>query len=90
MLKVDTGLGLFAGNISSNAQIENVKVLNSTINIDSGCHFGINNYFIGLVCGVGDPNALDQAEIECKVTGENPEQLTVTVDGNEVTVVEAE
>ena len=90
MLKVDTGLGLFAGNISSNAQIENVKVLNSTINIDSGCHFGINNYFIGLVCGVGDPGVIDQAEIECKVTGDNPEQLSIAIDGNEVTVVEAE
>jgi len=90
MLKVDTGLGLFAGNISNNAQISNVKVLNGTINIDSGCHFGINNYFIGLVCGVGDPNVVDEASIVCKVTGDNPENLIVSVEGNEVTVVEAE
>ncbi len=90
MLKVDTGLGLFAGNISSSAQINGVKILNSTMNIDSGCHFGLNNYFIGLVCGVGNHDVVEQAEITCSVIGENPEKLLITVEGNEVTVNEAE
>lgn len=90
MLKVDTGLGLFAGNISSNAQISNVKILNSKMNIDSGCHFGINNYFIGLVCGVGNPDVIEEAEITCSVVGDNPELLIITTEGNEVLVSEAE
>ncbi len=90
MLKVDTAIGLFAGNVSKDASISNIKILNGSINIDSGCHFGINNYFIGLVCGVGNPDVVEHAEITCNVTGDDPEQLVLSVEGNEVTVVEAE
>ncbi len=88
MLKVDTAIGLFAGTVSENAQINGVKVLNSTLSIDSGCHFGVNNYFIGLVCGVGNPDVLDSAEITCQVTGDDPAALSVAVEGNEVTVTQ--
>lgn len=90
MLKADTNFGLFAGTISDKAQIENVSVIDGRLLIDSGCRFGNNNYFIGLVCGMGDPTSLESVEITCQVTGDEPDKLIIAVDGNDVTVTEVD
>ncbi len=81
-----TSYGLFAGSISGTATISNVSVLNSTLQIDSNCYFGVDDYSIGLVCGMGDASVLTTADISCVATGDAPETVVITVDGNVVTV----
>ena len=83
---VGTSYGLFAGTISNDAEISNVKILNSTLKIDSSCYFGVDDYSIGLVCGMGNAAVVDKAEIDCVVVGDNPENLDVSVNGNTVTI----
>lgn len=81
-----TSYGLFAGTISKDAEINNVKIFNSTLKIDSSCYFGVDDYSIGLVCGMGNAAAVEKAEIDCVVVGDNPENLDVSVNGNTVTI----
>lgn len=86
---VGTSYGLFAGTISDTATISNVKILGSSLKIDTACYFGVDDYSIGLVCGMGNANVVDTAEITCEVVGKNPEKLNVIVNGNEVTIADA-
>lgn len=81
-----TSYGLFAGTISDTATISNVKVLNSTLQIDSDCYFGVDDYSIGLLCGMGNAGIIPDAQITCVVTGDEPESVKITVEGNDVTV----
>lgn len=81
-----TSYGLFAGTISDAAQISNVKILSSTLKIDSKCYFGVDDYTIGLLCGMGNANVIADAQISCEATGDNPQNVKITVTGNEVTV----
>ena len=81
-----TNYGLFAGTISDSAVITGTSVVNSTLYIDSDCYFGVDDYSIGLVCGMGNPAVLDTAEITCEAIGDAPETVVITVDGNDVTV----
>lgn len=83
---VGTNYGLFAGTISNDAEIDNVNILNSTLKIDSSCYFGVDDYSIGLVCGMGNAAVVDKAEIDCVVVGDNPENMDVSVNGNTVTI----
>jgi len=83
---VGTSYGLFAGTISANAAVNNVKILESTLCIDSSCYFGADDYTIGLVCGMGDHTAVSEADITCKAAGDEPESLSIKVNGNAVTV----
>lgn len=83
---VGTSYGLFAGTVSNEAQISNVKILASTLQIDTACYFGVDDYSIGLVCGMGNHSVIPDAEINCTVVGDAPESLSVTVDGNTVTI----
>lgn len=83
---VGTNYGLFAGTISNDAQIKNVSILNSTLKVDSSCYFGVDDYRVGLVCGMGNAAVVDKAEIDCVVVGDNPETIDVTVNGNAVTI----
>ena len=78
--------GLLAGTISDAAQISNVKILSSTLKIDSKCYFGVDNYTIGLLCGMGNADVIADAEISCEAAGSNPENVKITVNGNEVAV----
>jgi len=84
-----TNYGLLAGTVSAEAVLEQVKILNSALQIDSSCYFGVDDYSIGLVCGMGEV-ALSDAEITCSVVGDTPDRITVTVDGNKVTLTFAE
>ena len=81
-----TSFGLFSGTISEGARVEDVKILDSTLQVDSGCYFGVDDYTIGLVCGMGDPSLISDAEITCEAVGDNPESLILTVSGNDVAV----
>lgn len=78
--------GLLAGLADSNAALKNIQILNSTLQIDTGCTFLSGDYSIGLVCGGGEISGIDMSGISCVVVGENPEKLTVTVEGNTVTL----
>ena len=79
-----TSYGLLAGSISSGAALEGVQVHNSTLQIDSGCYFGVDDYVIGLLCGMGDPGGIDYSGISAAVVGDAPEKLLISVSGNEV------
>lgn len=81
-----TSYGLFAGTISDAAKLTNVKILSSKLRIDSKCYFGVDDYTIGLLCGMGNANVIADAQITCEATGNNPENVKITVSGNEVTV----
>ena len=83
---VGTSYGIFAGTISNEAVLSNIKLLNSTLQISTKSYFGVDNYMIGLVCGMGDATAVESANITCTVVGDNPETLNVTVNGNAVTL----
>lgn len=80
-----TNFGLLAGTISAGAALEHVTVAESTLQIDSSCYFGVDEYAIGLVCGMGDSDRVS-ADISCQVVGDMPDQIVATVDGNEVTL----
>ena len=82
---VGTNYGLLAGTISTDALLENVSITDSCLQIDSSCYFGVEEYAIGLVCGMGDPGRVS-AEISCQVVGDAPERITTAVEGNEITL----
>lgn len=81
-----TRYGLFAGTISDNATVENVSIADATLYIDSGCYFGGSDYVIGLVCGMGNSELIPDAQIDCKATGDAPENVKITLSGDQVTV----
>ena len=81
-----TSYGLFAGTISEGAVLTNVNIVNSKLQIDSGCYFGVNDYSIGLLCGSGNAALIPNAQITCVPSGDNPENVAITVEGNNVTV----
>lgn len=83
---VGTCYGLLAGTISKDSELENVEILDSILQIDSSCYFGADDYSIGLICGMGHPEKVETAEIQCVAAGDNPESLNITVSGNEVSV----
>ena len=83
---VGTCYGLLAGTISGDAKLSGVKVLSSTMMIDSGCYFGVDDYSIGLLCGMGNADVVPDAQITCTATGDNPEKVNIVVSGNTVTV----
>ena len=80
--------GLLAGTVSENAQLSNVAV-SGKVQIAWDAYFGTDDYVIGLLCGMGEPD-VDAAGITCEVVGENAETVTVTVDDGKVTLTKAE
>ena len=85
-----SAFGLFAGNISKDAKLENVKITSGKLQISGDCFWGNSDYSIGLLCGMGSFTAdngladIDFSGITCEATGEKP--ITITVDGNTVTI----
>lgn len=82
---VGANFGLLAGTISNDAVLEGVSITESCLQIDSASYFGVDEYVIGLVCGMGDPTRVN-ANITCQVVGDLPESIIATADGNEVTL----
>ncbi|MBO4937759.1 MAG: hypothetical protein J6C98_01990 [Oscillospiraceae bacterium] len=83
---VGTSFGLLAGTISESTVFTDVQILNSTLQIDSGCYFGTDDYVIGLLCGMGNSAALDYSGITCVAVGDNAASVQITVNGNDVSV----
>lgn len=86
---VDSCFGLLAGRITEGAELTNVQIRNSTLQIDSACYFGVSEYSIGLVCGIGDASAVTPADITCQVVGDDPDAFSAVVNGNTVIVAES-
>lgn len=84
-----TNYGLLAGTVSQGALLQNVKILSSALQIDSSCYFGVEDYSIGLVCGMGS-DVIPDAEISCSVVGDDPDRIQVSVEGHSVTLTFAE
>ncbi|MBR5264097.1 MAG: hypothetical protein IKV50_05310 [Clostridia bacterium] len=84
-----TNYGLLAGTISGDATLQSVQILSSALQIDSACYFGVEDYSIGLLCGMGS-DVIPDAEITCTVVGDNPDRITLTVDGKRVLLTFAE
>lgn len=80
-----TCYGLFAGTVSSEASISGVTIVNSTLQVDSGCYFGADDYSIGLVCGMGSAD-IDASGIATAGVGDHPENVQITVTGETVAV----
>lgn len=78
--------GLLAGTIAADATLNGVKIASGTLQIDSGCYFGADDYSIGLLCGMGDAAKVAYDNIRCQATGDAPDTVSITVDGNAVTV----
>ncbi len=83
---VGTSYGLFAGTLSKDAVISGVNITGSMLHINTACYFGVDDYSIGLVCGMGDASVIDTAEIGCSVVGDEPEKITVEISGNAVSI----
>ena len=80
-----TTYGLLAGSVSEQAACENVQILESALQIDSGCYFGTDDYTIGLVCAMGTTE-IDPSGITCRAVGDDPESVVITVNDTAVTV----
>ena len=80
-----TCYGLFAGTISGETTLENITIADSCLQIDSGCYFGVDDYTIGLLSGMGSAN-IDTSGITCQGSGDNAESVVLTVADGEVTV----
>ncbi|MBO5322693.1 MAG: hypothetical protein J6A88_01140 [Oscillospiraceae bacterium] len=80
-----TNYGLLAGTISEKATLTDVRIVGGVLQIDSSCYFGVEDYSIGLVCGMGDAGAVT-GDVTCKAVGDAPESLWIQVSGNSVTV----
>ncbi|MBQ4641000.1 MAG: hypothetical protein IJB47_00075 [Oscillospiraceae bacterium] len=80
--------GLLAGTVSEKAQLSNLSV-SGTVQIDADAYFGTDDYVIGLLCGMGQPD-VDTSDITCQVVGENAESVTVTVEDGKVTLTQTE
>ena len=77
--------GLFAGSISGETTLENITITNGILQIDSGCYFGVEDYTIGLLSGMGSAD-IDTSGILCQGCGDNAESVEITVTDGEVTV----
>ena len=84
--------GLLAGRVEDGAELKNVAIISSVIEINADtCYWATADFDIGLLCGTGsfaegsDLAAIDISGITCVKAGEKA--LTITIDGNSVTIV---
>ena len=82
-----TTYGLLCGTRSDAATLEGLTVTDSHLQIDSDAYFGTEDYVIGLLCGSGKTEGIDLSGIDCTAVGDKPENVTITVSGNTVTIV---
>lgn len=85
-MKVGSSFGVLCGTLSDKATLKGVTLKDSSLLIDSGCYFGTDDYAIGLVCGIGDGDAVKAQDVTCSATGEKPSRVKIKVDGNTVTL----
>ena len=82
-----TTYGLLCGTLSDKATLEGLTIRDSHLQIDSDAYFATEDYVIGLLCGSGKAEGIDLSGIDCTAVGDKPENVTITVSGNTVTVV---
>lgn len=75
--------GLLAGSISSEAELSGVSVT-GTMLISENC-YPQSDYTFGLLCGSGSGSGVDYT-IDCTTAEDNTDKISVTVEGDEVTV----
>ena len=80
--KVGANFGLLAGAVSEGATLENVAIT-GTLQIDTQAKFMTDDYVIGVLCGMGNPD-IDSSGITCQVVGENAETVEITVENGQV------
>lgn len=80
-----TAYGLLCGSLSDKTALSDLSILESKLLINSGCYFGTDDYVIGLLCGMGSTD-VDYTGITCEATGDNPENVVITVTENAVSV----
>ena len=78
--------GLFAGNISTGANLSGVQILSSELQIDSACILTSNDYVFGLICGMGNYSAVETADITAVAVGDNPESVSIQIDPTDGTL----
>lgn len=83
---VGTAFGLLCGSISDGAVLQGVDINSGILQIDSDCYFGVDDYSIGLLCGMGDASAVDYSGISCTAVGSDPDRVQITVSGNDVSL----
>ena len=81
-----SSFGLLAGQIDDNATLNNVKIIDSKLQIDSNCAFLSEDYSIGLICGTGNEHSIDASGITCIAVGDAPETVEITLEGTSVRV----
>ncbi len=84
--KAGSQYGLFTGNMSDKATLENISIVNGRLEIDSSAHFGTEEYDLSLVCGNTESDKITTEGITCVPVGDAVESLEITVDGNTVRV----
>ena len=80
--------GLLAGTVSDKAQLTNVNV-SGKVQIAADAYFGTEDYVIGLLCGMGEPEINAEA-ITCELVGENTQAVTLTVEDGKIALNSAE
>ena len=81
-----TAYGILSGTLSDEATLTGVTLKDSVLQIDSDCYFGTDDYSVGLVCGVGNHTAVTAENLTCTATGDAPETVEITIDGNAITL----
>ena len=71
---------MFAGNIAADATLTDVQILGSKFQIDSGLLLMSNDFAFGKLCAMGNYNAVQNAEIEVVVIGEDTSKITLYFD----------
>lgn len=75
--------GLLAGSVSSDTQLSDVTV-SGKLYISENC-YPQSDYTIGLLCGSGSTEGAAYS-IECLTAEDNTDRISISVDGDEVTV----
>ena len=78
--------GLLAGSIYEGATLTGVQIRGSQLLINAGARFASDDYAIGLVCGAGKYNVLENVDITATIINNDPVKYTITIDedGNSV------
>ncbi len=89
-MTMGANFGLFAGVISTEATIENVQILDSTLQISSKIYYNKDSdYFIGRVCAIGyDTAGISAAGIAVEAVNEVPSQGATTYKVVQITEVD--
>ena len=84
--RVIANFGLLAGTVSDAAQLANVKIVDSVLQIDAKARFSTNDYSIGLICGMGNAERIESTNVSCIAVGDAPENIVINISDQVVTL----